>query len=293
MTNYIENCPIGFKKHEWDEFARNGFFIKKSCVDEKLINEIIHAVDERYNTDSNASKSINLRNFILDHDAFSTLIDHKSYIAYLYDVYGDSLCLLMSNLIVRQPRQAYNERNSWHFDGPRINPFKAYAPKVPLRIKVGIALTDCQAPNSGNLIVIPQSHRVDMIPEYQTHKDRPDQLQVQMGAGDVIFMYEGLWHRVASNQSNLPRKVIYLEYGPCWIRSGDRFTTDLKSTLRLSRSQRIIMRPYEHSNCFIKIPESDVPLFPAYSSRGNGVDGIPLSLQRQRVSIEDWTMETL
>jgi hypothetical protein len=293
LTEFSEGLPAGFKEHEWYQFNRDGFMLKKSSINAGLIGDIKHAVDAVYYKDGYDGKSMNLRSFILDHPVFSQLIDHNSYIAYMYDVYGDSLTLLMSNLIIRQPQQASEERNSWHFDGPRINPFKAYSPRIPLRIKVGIALTDCQVADAGNLIVLPQSHRTDMIPEYQTHLDRPDQLQVKMKAGDVIFMYEGLWHRVASNQSEQPRKVIYLEYGPAWIRSGDRFKTDPKDVTRLSRSQKIIMRPYVHANHFIKIPESDVPLFPSYRGRLKSDSVIPLSLQRQKLPIDDWTMEVL
>ena len=57
------------------------------------------------------------------------------------------------------------------------------------------------------------------------------------------------------------RKNVFLEYGPSWITSSDRFQCRLDVVDILNREQRIIMRDYVHPNYNIKPPVEDVPLF--------------------------------
>ena len=86
---------------------------------------------------------------------FAELIDHPRHAGYMYDIYGELLILHISQVFVR-PRDS--KHNAWHPDGARAVPFGAYAPELPLQVKIGYWLTDLPHPKMGNFVYMPGSH---------------------------------------------------------------------------------------------------------------------------------------
>jgi hypothetical protein len=161
---------------------------------------------------------------------------------------------------------------------------------LPLTIKVGYWLTDVTEVGMGCLVVIPGSHRRDMIDAYTTHDDVPGEVRVTLRRGSITVMHHALWHRVEPNTSDVVRANFYLGYGPSWLHASDRIVADPEWAATLPRAARIVMRAYENPYDFAKPPPEDVPLFLARADDPPGVspraDRAPSHLARRPLPIE-------
>lgn len=250
-TEDVTIVPDGFTPEAWDRFARDGILVVEDALDQAQVSRLVAAVEETTEqTDWN----------VVEFDPrFAEMIDHPAHIGYMYDVYGEMLKLLRSEYFKRPPGQEI--RNKWHFDGPRVLPFQAFAEHAPLRIKVGYWLTSLPHGDMGNLMYIPGSHRRPYLSTYHTHEPHPDEVALTARPGAMTLMWGGLWHRVAENRSDITRLNMFLEYGPSWIVTSDRTGSDAGWLAGLSRTRRILMRDYVHVNQLVKLPSDDVPLF--------------------------------
>lgn len=269
-------APPGFTEATWATFARDGILIVEDALPAATVRGLRAAVE---------AQSENTRGHVVaDDPRFTELIDHPAHIGHLYDVYGEMLKLLRSEYFRRAPGRLV--RNTWHFDGPRLLPFRAFAAEAPLRIKVGLWLTPLPERGMGNLVYIPGSHRWDHLPEYHTHDPHPRERHLTVRAGAMTLMWGGLWHRVDTNDSDVTRQNVFLEYGPSWLVTSDRLLADPQWAEGLTRERRIIMRAYREQNQCIKPPERDVPLFLPRPGEPDGepaqyADHVPLALRKR------------
>jgi ectoine hydroxylase len=256
--NQIKPVPRGFDAQTWERFTRDGFLLVKHALTQQEVGAITQGVDAII-AKSPGDQTIVEMNILEASASFDCLIDHPSHIGFIHDVYGDMSKILLTEAVVR-PRTDL-KRNKWHFDGPRILPFKDFSPQLPLRIKAAYWLTPLPNAGMGNMLVIPGSHRTPFLDEYHTHMSRDDEHCICAEPGDMLLMHEGLWHRVDQNHSEIVRKTIFLEYGPTWVPSSDRYLLPDTVMARLNREQRILVRNYAHPNHMIKPPEEDCPLY--------------------------------
>ncbi|HVJ64668.1 MAG TPA: phytanoyl-CoA dioxygenase family protein [Bdellovibrionota bacterium] len=250
--------PAGFSEEQWQTFMRDGLLVIPNAIapsELKLADSILLALAK--------SQSLRLNHVVGLCREMATFIDHPAYAGLVYDVYGEGLRLLSSQGFVRPPEEPGTKRNDWHFDGPRVLPFHLFSEALPMRIKVGIYMSDVTKEKWGNLIYIPGSHRWPHLEQYKTHEKHPEERQLKVEAGTIVLMYSGLWHRVAENTGPHTRRNLYLEYGPSWLQNSEAqgFRADYLESI--TREQRIILRPYRDPNEFYKPPAEDVPLYAA------------------------------
>ncbi|MDH6580505.1 phytanoyl-CoA dioxygenase family protein [Kitasatospora sp. MAP5-34] len=277
-------APPGFTPDEWETFERDGILILDDVLSPGETAALRDAVDAR-------TPRARQGDIVALDSRFVPLIDHPQHVGRMFDVYGDMLKLLSSELFRREPGQA--NRNNWHFDGPRLLPFGSFSDRAPLRVKVGYWLTALPRKEMGNLIYVPGSHRWDHLPQYHTHEPHPQEKHLTVGPGAMTLMWGGLWHRVDVNRSRTTRRNVFLEYGPSWLVATDRTHTDPQWAAGLSRERRIILRAYDDPNQGVKPPAEDVPLYldrlgqDAPDPVGTRyVDHVPLELRRRTTWVE-------
>lgn len=188
------------------------------------------------------------------------LIDHERHIGFVYDIFGELTKLHISEAFIRPDS---NGRNPWHVDGPRMVPFNAFSPTLPLSIRVGYSLTDTPEASMGNLVVIPGSHRNPYFAGADTWDSRKEEKVLLSKAGSVGIMFGSLWHRVDQNTSCVTRKNFSIGYCPSWVTPGDEIERNSNApwVKQLTRERRIILRAYEHPYDYSKPPVEDTPLF--------------------------------
>lgn len=281
---------LGFTRHEWQIFSSTGILTRENVLHEREIELLLQCIDEQ---------PVYAQWNVVEKDrCFEFLIDHPQHFWLIYDLYGEASKLTRSEYFRREPGTI--QLNRWHFDGPRNLTFQAFRAALPFRVKVAYWLTDLTAENMGNFIYLPGSHRDDVFDGYQTHDPWPGEVQVLATAGSMTMMWGGLWHRVAENDSDITRKNVFLEYGPSWIVSGDRTSSDPEWLTSLTRRRRILMRDYSSSpNDFIKIPKSDIPLVPCEEAVARGGTpprsynhDVPHHLKKFPTRVEEWICES-
>lgn len=70
---------------------------------------------------------------------------------------------------------------------------------------------------TGTLAIIPGSHRRDTEPPGQHYDSLPDEVQLRVSAGSVVFIHANLWHRALPTLSG-KRRMMILSYTPTWLR---------------------------------------------------------------------------
>lgn len=155
--------------------------------------------------------------------ALDSLTDHPQIFPWLLRFIGPYLQVLGTEIFVRLPGPAVEALVDWHTDGgPSMEGFLPQPGNPILQMKVQIFLTDLTAPDSGNFMLVPGSHRTAFAGRQQLTLSPPvGAKQVTARAGDAILFPWSLWHGVAPNQSGRVRKSITLRYGPMWSRPYD------------------------------------------------------------------------
>lgn len=255
MTAAFRRAPPGFSAAQWRVFQERGLLIVENALSDQEVHTYLNAMRRAHD----GAGFFTTQNFIETHPAFASLIDHPSHVGFTYDLYGEMLKLQLSEMFVRPPGDARPER--WHIDGPRVTPYAAFAPEIPLQIKVGYWLSDVPQDDMGNLVFVPGSHRQQYFDAYDTDEHVSGEVTLCVPRGAMTLMNCALWHRTSPNFSVVTRMNLYLGYCPSWIPTADRTVSNAAWLSTLNREQRIIMRSYEKAYSHAKPPFEDFPLF--------------------------------
>jgi hypothetical protein len=247
-------------------FRENGFLLLKSVVSpakvESLLAEVIRVADEANSIGAVLREeayvfnenSYRLARVLRLTTAFDELIDHAGYFGKLVSLIGPHIQLMGTEIFVRGA--AHDPITNFHTDlGEGLQQILPDDENAFLQIKIQIFLTDLSAPDSGNFMLVPGSHRVRVTDtdEYCTVKEMNRQIgpsgelpagsqQVLANPGDVLFFPHSLWHAVAPNRSGRTRYSIVLRYGQLALRPYERFDpvlTDPGRTLTM-RQRRLL-----------------------------------------------------
>ena len=105
----------------------------------------------------------------------------------------------------------------WHRDGPMASDrFLDLGNPPPLMtLRLGIFLSDCSAPSSGELEIVPGSHRSVLEPGDTASGD-----SMMTRAGDAVVFHNAVLHRVRPNQGDSTLRL-YFGVGYPWMRPWD------------------------------------------------------------------------
>ncbi len=257
-TTALRKAPAGFTIEQWSEFSDKGFIALPGAVPAEACERYRAAALEliERHSDYDPAHAFRVANVLPQHEKLWELIDHDQHAGFGYDLYGDQLQLVQSDLFVRPPGGIVN---SWHIDGPRALPYRVFSPELPLKLRIGYWLTDVQEPNMGNYVYVPGSHKADYDLEHSGTGDALGQEVICGSAGTLTVAHANVWHRIDPNQSDRTRITIFLTYAPSWLANYYSYPEDLLA--RMTREQRIILRPYEDGEDFVRPPKQDLPLF--------------------------------
>lgn len=238
-----------------DEVAwnRDGFLILRCVLSHEETSSICNAIDElaeRHAGSGNAKvlgltgnpRDLKLRQAIEQTDALDRLLDHPMSFGRILSLMGPYLAVLGTELLMRQPHDAPLLRI--HTDGgPSMQNILPVEGNLPLQFKVQYFLTDVSTENSGNLIVVPGSHRLPLDPNGVSHEEAVERgaIQVLARAGDAIIFPWTIWHGVAPNRSGRVRKTALMRYGQLWCRSVDYISPSSATLGRLTLRQRRLL----------------------------------------------------
>lgn len=249
-------APPGFTEDQWHEFLECGFLVLAERLPETEIERLLSAAREVAGQQEMGAGRYRVSAAVTRHPDFARLIDDPRHVGFAYDLYGDQLRLVQSELFVRPPG---GRVNAWHFDGPRALPFQVFSPAAPLKLKVGYWLTDLNGRGQGNLVYLPRSHRTLGHRVVLGKDPHPTERPLICPAGSITLMNSDIWHRVEPNEGPRDRVNLFLSYSPSWIQPYD--THRPAWAAELGREQRIIVRAYSDTKHYMRPPLADLPLY--------------------------------
>lgn len=229
------------------EFDENGFFILRGALDGERLQRIMAAAEEveaqqRRERGLSTDDTLEVRNAIVEHEAFWELLDYERTFPLVLDLMGGDIQLSTSHLIVRPPvpddtPKTYKAIN-WHSDAPQA---VAYDGRI-IAMKVGYFLSDVSRPGSGALLVVPGSHKgmdLERGPDGEVPDDRV--FEVNARPGDAVLFQHRTYHAVGPNYSGRPRKVLYFGYNRRWLRPIDYITMPPEVLQRFDPTRRQLL----------------------------------------------------
>ena len=184
-----------------------------------------------------------IRNALAQHEAFLDLIDHPQMLPLVVDAIGWNIQIRTTHLDYRPPypkdlkpgeigvgdgddqKAGYNNLG-WHpdlsgkelFEGPSLDgrlPF--------MEIKVFYVFSDLSESNSGNLWLMPGSHKRPLQEwrEMQGKHDLSQAVELRLKPGAAVLWRTATWHCVGPNLSDKTRKIMHVGYHYRWLRPAD------------------------------------------------------------------------
>ncbi len=272
------------QREHWDT---QGYLVLPGVLSPDEIERLSDAVDRLDEASQRGGRSsdewLSTLNVIEEDDAFLDLIDHPNHLGIVMDLMGATIQLLASQVMVRPPTPHPGSR--WHYDGPKPYPFPSAGGLTPLlHLKIGWFLTDVDAPDMGNFLLIPGSHRGNFPRESadaetlaspsrfqevdEIDAGVPGAKQLLLRAGDAMLFHNALWHSVSRNTSNVRRKNLFYVYSPIWMRLGDRVSSSPELIARADPVRRQLLGVLDHDPAGVHPTDVDAPLIRLWEGEG-------------------------
>ena len=239
MTHLTET-----QQQQWQE---QGFLLLKQVLKPDEIETLLTAVDKVIETYlqktpkmKGGTGAYTIIRAIEQTAALDMLTDHPRAFGTILALMGPYLQIMGTQIYVRHPEQ--DALMAFHTDaGPSLQRIHPHPESLPLQFKVQFFLTDLSAPNQGNFMCVPGSHK-HPFPENAFAKGTyPDgAMQVLAAAGDAVIFPWALWHGVGPNRTERIRKSVTFRYGQMWCRPYDYDTLPPDVLARMTpRRQRL------------------------------------------------------
>lgn len=177
--------------------------------------------------------------------ALERLIDHPAVLPKVRGLYGDRF-ILQSGWNTLQP--ARGKIGGWHQDGSGAYNFNLLGYPIPLvQLRASYLLTDQSTPRTGNMQLIPGSHRSTVPLPDEIRRNRGD---VPIGhvicapAGSVLLFHNAVWHRTYVHDGDWDRYTMHYVYSPPWVRPSDRFENSPEFLASTTPVRRALMAEF-------------------------------------------------
>ena len=239
---------IAMTQQQEQDFEEKGYIILEDFLPQQELDRLLSAIDEvkakvRRAEGGDPNDPFTIRNALAQHEAFLDLIDHPKMLPLVVDAIGWNIQIRTTHLDYRPPypedlqpgeigvgdgddqKAGYNNLG-WHpdlsgkelFEGPSLDgrlPF--------MEIKVFYVFSDLSESNSGNLWLMPGSHKRPLQEwrEMQGKHDLSQAVELRLKPGAAVLWRTATWHCVGPNLSDKTRKIMHVGYHYRWLRPAD------------------------------------------------------------------------
>jgi len=276
------------------EFAEHGYTVIPDAITAEHLAALSMVMDEL--TADDTRRIYNIADILGTRDEFLDLIDVPKVLPIVRQLLGDNIWVNHSHFNVNPPDEMVNpmERKKgygWHRDGGVINS-DLPKPAPLLSIKIAFYVTDVVNPGFGQTYVITGSHKTDE--ETPPNDEMPDSAQpVCIPAGSALLFDRRMIHSIRSpNESDVTRKVVFIQYAYRWICAVDAMTVEhvsnrcdpvRKQLLGLTPNVTVVDGAEGRSSRYYPGPR-DIPLSNPPSDLGKRIVGFASRRIRQAVA---------
>ena len=247
MTLSPNVLPGEFTDNDRFLFESWGYIIIPDLLAKSEIGEL-HEASERFHAalDSDSAPPRG-RGAIFEFDpVFERLMDHPGVLPKVAALYGERFILQSAwNTRVKPGTRA----GGWHQDGSSAYDFKRMGYPIPLiQLRCSYLITDQTDPGTGNLEMIPGSHRaMAALPEKirQERGDLPIGHVICAEAGTVLIFHNAVWHRAYDHNGPNMRYTPHYIYSPPWVRYSDRMQNAQEFMDRTTPLRRALLGDFE------------------------------------------------
>jgi hypothetical protein len=226
-------------------FESWGYVIIPNVLSEGEVNECLEA-SIRLHESAGTSGWAQVGKGFETEPALERLIDHPAVLPKVRALYGDRF-ILQSAWCTKQP--AFGGMGGWHQDGSGAYDFSRLGYPIPLiQLRASFLLTDQSVPRTGNMEMIPGSHRSQVqLPQAirAAKADVPIGHVICAQAGSVLLFHNAVWHRTYAHDGNYDRYTMHYIYSPPWVRCSDRFENDKAFLEQTTPTRRYLMGEFQ------------------------------------------------
>lgn len=211
-------------------FERDSYVLVEDALGSETVERLVDAVNrvwERHRGDGSPD-FLHLLGFLGEDELFLELLDWPSTFPFVSNLLGWSIFMYHCHLDVHPPLLEHPQPSwGWHQDGGRQNLEIETHPRPRLSMKIAYVLSDLAEPRRGNMLVIPGSHRWDVLPRPKDGLTRPAEAVPMLArAGDAFVFDRRLWHSKTPNLSGITRRMLFFAYTYRWVRPRDDIEID-------------------------------------------------------------------
>ncbi|HEY5645397.1 MAG TPA: phytanoyl-CoA dioxygenase family protein [Pseudomonadales bacterium] len=272
----VNHDVLAEQQRSFDEF---GYTIVRKALPAHTVRSLLDVIEaqrqalEQHPHRSPVPDGLNIRPVVDKHPAFRELLICPHTFAAVVRLLGHySIQLQQSNLIEARP-SAERRLTGWHSDGGiptiAVNGIRAFA-----SLKVGYFLTDHTLPDTGVLMLVPGSHRLQGPPPFDPETGNPaGAVQLSLAPGDAVIFQQGTWHAAAPNRSERARVALYYGYSYRVMRPVDYQHMPAALLADCSPVERQLLgETVTHQGYYVPTAE-DVPLRPWFEAHfGSSAD---------------------
>ena len=250
------------------DFDERGFVILEDFLTPEELERLLSAIDEvaakvRKAAGLGPNEPFSIRNALAHHEAFLDLIDHPRILPLVVDAIGWNIQIRTTHLDYRPPypenmragevgrgkgedQEAGYNNVVWHPDLASDYLFQAPSldGRLPfMELKVFYVLSDLSESDSGNLWLVPGSHKrnPDEIRGTDRSVDPSDAIELKLRPGAAVLWRTATWHCVGPNRSDKTRKIMHVGYHYRWLRPTDFIDQDPELVARSSPIRRQLL----------------------------------------------------
>lgn len=258
--------PIAMSTQQRRDFDEKGYIILEDFFTQAELQRLHGAIDEvaarvRQHKGLGPSDPFAIRNALAHHDAFLDLIDHPKMLPLVVDAIGWNIQIRTTHLDYRPPyprdleagevgtgkgadHQAGYRNVLWHPDLANLFEAASLDGRLPfMELKVFYVLSDLTESNSGNLWMVPGSHKrtPQELRDMNYQVDPAEAVELKLPAGTAVLWRTAVWHCVGPNQSQKTRQIMHVGYHHRWLRPTDYVQQDPELIARSSPVRRQLL----------------------------------------------------
>lgn len=242
---------IAMTEQQKADFEEQGYIILEDFLGEDELSRLLAAIDEvaikvRHAKGLGLGDPFAIRNALAHHEVFLDLIDHPRMLPLIVDAIGWNIQIRTTHLDYRPPYPKELEAGSvgtgngadhqagyrnvlWHPDLANLFEAASLDGRLPfMELKVFYVLSDQTESNSGNLWMVPGSHKrtPHELREMDRNVDPTEAIELRLPAGSAVLWRTAVWHCVGPNLSDQTRKIMHIGYHHRWLRPTDYMQQD-------------------------------------------------------------------
>ena len=246
---------------------QDGCFVVENGLPPDVVAEIDGAIDEIYDREKLAGRlpedgRLNLRNCVIEHDAFLQLIDWPTTFPKAMGILNWNIHLITSHLLVVPSKERPEQplRVGLHRDGG-TSAREMTEPHPRIMFKIGYVISDQSDPASGATVVVPGSNRYLGGPA--TNPDTGGArgaISMNFSPGAAFFFEQRTYHGMGHNYSGKPRKTVFIGYAYRWVKPMDYIAMPDELVDKSNAVQKQLLGFVTEPLSFYLPQDDDVPL---------------------------------